>query len=159
MVNTPEEAEALVRAMRYPPAGIRGVASALARASAFGKIADYTRNANQEMCLIVQIETVAALANIEAISAVDGVDGLFIGPGDLAASMGHYGDGAHPEVVTTIKAALARIKATGKAAGILCFSPEMTAQYTAAGATVLAVGVDLLVLKEGVMAMARNYFK
>jgi len=149
----------LVRAMRYPPAGIRGVASALARSSSFGQITDYTRNANREMCLIVQIETVAALENIEAIAAVDGVDGLFIGPADLAASMGYYGDGGHPEVVATIKASLARIKATGKAGGILCFTPEMTAQYTAAGATILAVGVDLLALKEGVMTIARAYFK
>jgi 4-hydroxy-2-oxoheptanedioate aldolase len=159
MVNTVAEAEGLVRAMRYPPEGIRGVASALARASAFGKIEEYTRNANREMCLVVQIETVAALENIEAIAAVDGVDGLFIGPADLAASMGYYGDGGHPEVVATIEAALTRIKATGKAGGILCFSPEMTARYTAAGATILAVGVDLLALKEGIMSIARSYFK
>ncbi len=159
MVNTVKEAEALVSATRYPPEGIRGVASALARASAFGNIEDYTRNANREICLIVQIETVMALENIEAIASVDGVDGLFIGPADLAASMGYHGDGGHPEVVATIEAALTRIKSTGKAAGILCFSPEMTERYTAAGATLLAVGVDLLVLKEGVMAMARNYIK
>jgi 4-hydroxy-2-oxoheptanedioate aldolase len=159
MVNTVAEAEALVRAMRYPPEGIRGVASALARASAFGKIENYTRDANQEMCLVVQIETVAALENIEAIAAVNGVDGLFIGPADLAASMGYHGDGGHPDVVAAIETALSRIKATGKAAGILCFSPEMTARYTKAGATILAVGVDLLALKEGIMSIAQSYFK
>lgn len=159
MVNTREEAEALVRAMRYPPEGIRGVATALARSSAFGNVENYTRNANREMCLIVQIETVTGLENIEAIAAVEGVDGLFIGPADMAASMGHYGDGGHPEVVATIEASLTRIKATGKAAGMLCFSPESTARYTAAGATILGVGVDLMALKEGVDALARSYFK
>lgn len=159
MVNTADEAEALVQALRYPPEGVRGVASALARASGFGTVTDYNLRANEEQCLVVQIETTTALENLEAIAAVPGVDGLFIGPADLAASLGYHGDGNHPEVVKTITAALRRIRATGKAAGVLTFTPESTAGYAAAGATLNGVGVDLLALQQGVMAIARSYFR
>ena len=124
MVNTAEQAEALVRACRYPPHGIRGVSSATSRGADFGNKASYLHEANDLITLIVQIETVTGLENVEAIAAVEGVDALFIGPSDLAASMGHLGDPMHAEVVEAISRAKAGMDRAGKPAGIFALSPD-----------------------------------
>src|SRR5262245_27007677 len=117
-VQTPEEARAAVAATRYPPQGIRGVA-VTHRANRFGRVKDYFQRANDEICLLLQIETRLALKNLDAISAIEGVDGLFIGPSDLAAAFGHLGQNGHPEVRAAIEEAFARIRQSGKAPGIL----------------------------------------
>ncbi|MEM9012957.1 MAG: HpcH/HpaI aldolase/citrate lyase family protein [Pseudomonadota bacterium] len=142
MVETAEEAARLVAATRYPPAGIRGVGAALGRASDWGRIGDYLTTAEREICLLLQIESAAALDQIEAIAAVDGVDGLFVGPSDLAASMGHLGNPGAAEVGAAIEDALRRIGATGKAAAIFASDPEMAAGAMRLGARLVAVGAD-----------------
>jgi 4-hydroxy-2-oxoheptanedioate aldolase len=121
MVDTPEQAAAVVRAARYPQAdgqgGIRGMAGA--RASRWGRYPNYAKEANAQVCLLVQAETQTALDNLDAIAATEGVDGVFIGPADLSASMGHVGNAAHPDVQAAIADGIARITRAGKAAGIL----------------------------------------
>ncbi|SLN68515.1 4-hydroxy-2-oxo-heptane-1,7-dioate aldolase [Roseovarius litorisediminis] len=146
MVESADQARDLVRAMRYPPAGIRGSGAALARASRFSDIPDYIATANDQMCLLVQVETVAGIEALEDILSVDGVDGVFIGPSDLAADMGHMGDSAQPQVQSVIRDALARIKASGKAAGILALDHDTALTYRNWGAQFLAVGIDVVML-------------
>lgn len=143
MVDTAEQAKALVRAMRYPPHGIRGAGAAGARASQFGAIEDYVQTANDEVCLLVQVETRLGMENLDAILAVEGVDGVFIGPADLAADMGHPGNSAAEDVKAAIKDMLGRISESDKAAGILGVSQTATQEYSDWGAQFLAVGVDV----------------
>jgi len=119
MVDTPEQAEALVQAMRYPPEGIRGMGSSIARAARWNNIPDYVAKANAQTCLLVQAESTLALENLDGILEVDGIDGVFIGPSDLSASMGHVGNAAHPEVAAAIDDTIKRIAQAGKAAGTL----------------------------------------
>lgn len=146
-VETVEAAEAAVRAIRYGPAGVRGMAG-ITRAARFGAVEDYARRAEEEICLLVQIETAAALDNIEAIAAVDGVDGLFIGPADLAASLGFPGEPSHPEVMDAVLDAVRRIEAAGKPAGFLSLDDAALRAVAEAGATFIAVGVDIALLRE-----------
>jgi 4-hydroxy-2-oxoheptanedioate aldolase len=155
-VQSVAEAKAAVAAMRYPPRGIRGV-STLTRASGFGRTPDYLTRADQELCLIVQIETRAGLDALEAIAAVDGVDGLFIGPSDLSASLGHLGDAGHPQVVAVIEDAIARIRAAGKPAGFLSLDPAMNRRAMALGTGFTAVGTDLSLLARGADALGQAY--
>ncbi len=156
LVESADEAADLVRAMRYPPDGIRGSGAALARASRFSDIADYSETANEQMCLLVQVETRAGISALDDIAGVDGVDGVFIGPSDLAADMGHLGDSGHPEVQATIQDALARIRAAGKAAGILAVDHDTALTYRDWGAQFLAVGIDVVLLASAARAtMAR----
>ena len=143
MVDTAEQAKALVRAMRYPPHGIRGAGAAGARASQFGAIEDYVQTANDEVCLLVQVETRLGMENLDAILDVEGVDGVFIGPADLAADMGHPGNSAAEDVKAAIKDMLGRISESDKAAGILGVSQTATQEYSDWGAQFLAVGVDV----------------
>lgn len=145
MVNTVEDARAAVLAMRYPPEGIRGV-SALTRATRFGRVKDYTAQVEAQLCLLVQVETREALDNIEAIAAVEGVDGIFIGPADLAASLGHIGKSGHPEVVAAIEDAVRRIRAAGRPAGILSPDTALAKRCLDWGTTFTAVGVDAGIL-------------
>jgi 4-hydroxy-2-oxoheptanedioate aldolase len=119
MVETANHARAMVAAVRYPPEGVRGVGSALARASAFSRITDYLPTADQEVCLLPQIESRQALDNLSEILAVDGVDGIFVGPADLAAALGHLGNPGHKEVQAIVEGALTRIIQARRAAGIL----------------------------------------
>ena len=154
MVDTPEQAREIVSAAQYPPAGIRGMGAAVARASNYSGIADYIGNANDEICVIVQAETSAALENLDAILAVDGIDGVFIGPADLSANMGFPGRPDAPEVIAAIEDAIGRIRAAGKAAGFLDFDPASFARYAALGVTVLAVGSDALTLAQGLRRRA-----
>lgn len=157
MVESAAQAEGLVRAMRYPPEGVRGSGAALARASRFSGIPDYIATANAQMCLLVQVETVAGLAALDAILAVEGVDGVFIGPSDLAADMGHRGESGVAEVQAAIRDALRRIAASEKAAGILALDPETAARYHDWGAQFLAVGIDVLLLAQAARDLAARW--
>ncbi|WP_372500772.1 HpcH/HpaI aldolase/citrate lyase family protein (plasmid) [Tistrella mobilis] len=151
-VQSAEEAAAAVLASRYPPHGVRGVAGAT-RASRYGQTEDYFAVANQEICVLVQVETGEALGRLEEIATVDGVDGVFIGPSDLAASMGHLGRPGHPEVQAALKDAATRIAATGKAPGILATNAADARRYVDWGYRFVAAGVDVGVLMAGAKAM------
>lgn len=140
-VQTPEEARAAVAATRYPPQGIRGVA-VTHRANRFGRVKDYFKRANDEICLHLQIETRLALKNLDDIAAIEGVDGLFIGPSDLAAALGHIGQNGHPEVQAAIEDAFRRIRQSGKAPGILAPIEADARRWLSQGCVVLAVGSD-----------------
>ena len=157
MVESAEEAQALVRAMRYPPMGIRGVGSGLARSSRWGAQTGYLHEANDQVCLLVQVETVSALAQIDAIAAVEGVDGVFIGPADLSASMGHLGQPGHPQVRDAIETAIARILAAGKAPGILATDEKLARHYISLGARFVAVGVEATLLAQTTRALAQRF--
>ncbi|WP_341917339.1 aldolase/citrate lyase family protein [Polaromonas sp. YR568] len=163
MVDTPEQAAALVRASRYPQfdaqgkdiGGIRGMGGA--RASRWGRYPQYAHEANAQVCLLVQAETQLALDNLDAIAAVDGVDGVFIGPADLSASMGHVGNPGHPEVQAAIESAIARILKAGKAPGILTTDEQLARHYIALGATFVAVGLDTQLLVRHTSALAASF--
>lgn len=144
MVDTAEQARAIVAATQYPPRGVRGVGSAVGRSSQWSARADYLNVADDEVCLLVQAETTTALAHLDAICAVDGVHGVFIGPADLAASMGHRGNPGHPDVQAAIESAMKTIIASGKAAGTLTSDPALARRYLDLGCTFVAVGVDVL---------------
>jgi 4-hydroxy-2-oxoheptanedioate aldolase len=155
-VQTPEEAARAVAATRYPPAGMRGTAGN-SRASRFGRVTDYLKKADTEMCVLVQVETRSALDQIEAIAAVDGVDGVFIGPSDLAASLGHLGSLGHPEVQAAIEEAGRRLQAVGKAAGILTPNEEFARRYIGWGYRFVAVGSDVGLLAGNADALAKRF--
>ncbi len=155
MVDTPEQAQAVVEATRYPPHGIRGMGGA--RASRWGRIARYAQEANDEICVLVQIESRLALDNIEAIAAVEGVDGLFIGPADLSASLGHVGELNHPAVRAAIDDAFARIVKTGKAAGFLTADEDLSRRSIGQGVTFMAVGLDVNLLARHTSALAARF--
>lgn len=157
MVETAQQASSLVRAMRYSPLGMRGVGTAMARAARWNAVIDYFAWADQEMCLIVQIESRAALDNLDAIVAVPGVDAVFVGPSDLAASMGHLGKPEHPEVKVAVEGAIRKIVASGKAAGVFSADPDTVATYQKMGATILVVGVDTLLLRNAAVALAEIF--
>ncbi len=157
MVDTADQARAVVGATRYPPQGIRGVGSAVGRASQWSARADYLNVADDEICVLVQAETVAALQNLEAICAVEGVDGVFIGPADLAASMGHRGNPGHPEVQAAIEQAMRTIVAAGKAAGTLTSDPKLARRYLELGCTFVAVGVDVLLFASAARKLAADF--
>ena len=157
-VSTADEARAAVAHTRYPPAGVRGVAGTT-RATRFGRIKDYARRAHQELCLLVQVETQAALDSIEAICAVDGVDGVFIGPADLHASLGHAGEIANPKVKPLIDDAIRRIRKSGKAPGILTPNEDDARHWLECGALFVAVGADVGILARGAEALAAKFKK
>lgn len=152
MVDSADQARALVRATRYPPDGIRGSGAALARATHFSAIPDYVATANAQICLLVQVETRAGIDALDDILQVDGVDGVFIGPSDLAADMGYLGDSDQPEVRAVIRDALARIAASDKAAGILSLDHDTARLYRDWGAQFLAVGIDVVMLTQAARA-------
>jgi 4-hydroxy-2-oxoheptanedioate aldolase len=159
MVDTAVQAAQLVQAMRYPQddgqGGVRGMAGA--RASRWGHQTDYFQRANQEVCLLVQVESREALKNLDAIAATPGVDGVFIGPADLSASMGHVGNAAHPEVQTAIENAIARILKAGKAPGILTPERALAAHYLSLGAVFVAVGLDTQLLMRHTTELAGHF--
>jgi 4-hydroxy-2-oxoheptanedioate aldolase len=155
-VQNADEARRAVAATRYPPGGIRGVATTT-RANRYGRVQDYLGRAHDEICVIVQIETRAALAGLEAIAAVEGVDALFIGPSDLAADMGHLGNNAHPEVRAAMDDAIARIRATGKAAGILTPVEADARRWLDLGCNLMAVGSDAGILARQADALASKF--
>ena len=157
MIDTPEQAAQMARAMRYPPHGVRGVGAALARASRWNQITDYLQHADGEMCLLVQAETPRALENLAAIAATDGVDGVFFGPSDLSASMGHRGQPGHPGVQRAILDGIATVRAAGKAAGILATDQALAQRYLDAGALFVAVGLDTALLVRAATELARHF--
>ena len=152
-VQNREEALRAVAATRYPPRGIRGF-SAAPRANCFGRIPHYHEKAHEETCVLVQIETQAGLAELEAIAAVDGVDGIFIGPGDLSAALGHLANPNHPEVQKVIADACLRGRAAGKPVGILTPDPEQAVRYLESGFTFVAVGSDVGLLAKNAESLA-----
>jgi 4-hydroxy-2-oxoheptanedioate aldolase len=154
MIETAAQAEAAVRATRYPPQGFRGVGSSLARASRFSAIGDYLTTANDQIFLILQVESRVALANLDAILAVEGVDAVFIGPSDLAADMGHLGQAGHPAVKAAVMDTLRRIRGAGKVAGALTTDPAYIDDCRAAGANFLGVGIDVLLYVQAMRALA-----
>ncbi len=155
-VSSAAEAQSAVSYTRYPPAGVRGVA-ATTRATRFGRVRDYAKRAQEEMCLLVQVETQDALDNIEAICGIDGVDGVFIGPADLHASLGHAGEIAHPKVKPLIDEAIRRIHRAGKAPGILTPSEADARHWLDCGALFVAVGADVGILARGAEALAAKF--
>ncbi|AOB30854.1 4-hydroxy-2-oxo-heptane-1,7-dioate aldolase [Bordetella sp. H567] len=157
MIQSADEAAAAIAAVRYPPAGIRGVGSMLARSSRWNRIPNYLARANDEMCVLLQIETPAGLAQLDAILEVDGVDGVFIGPADLSANMGHLDNPGHPDVTAAIDDAIRRIVASGKSAGILHTDPDRARHYLALGATFVAVGIDATLLARAAESLAARF--
>jgi 4-hydroxy-2-oxoheptanedioate aldolase len=157
MVETAEQAALMVAATRYPTAGIRGVGSSLSRASRWNAIPSYLQEANAAMCVLVQVESASALKNLDAIAAVEGVDGVFIGPADLAASLGHLGNPGHPTVQTAIQDAIRRIKLAGKPAGILALEEAVARRYIEWGCRFVAVGADALLLAAAVRGLAQTF--
>jgi 4-hydroxy-2-oxoheptanedioate aldolase len=155
-VQNAEEARRAVAATRYPPQGIRGTAGS-ARGSRYGRVKDYLKKANGEICVLVQAETREALGQLEAIAKVDGIDGVFIGPSDLAASMGHIGELTHPEVQKAIEDAGRRLKALGKPAGILTLNEDEARRYISWGYTFVAVGADVGLLARSADALAKKF--
>ncbi|MDU7590073.1 MAG: HpcH/HpaI aldolase/citrate lyase family protein, partial [Acidovorax sp.] len=155
-VQNAEEARAAVRAIRYAPEGIRGMGGST-RASNFGRTADYVARAAGELCLLVQVETAEALEQIEAIAAVDGIDGIFIGPSDLSASLGHPGQARHPEVNRAIDDAIRRIRACGKAPGILMVDEPRARECLELGAQFVAVALDTILLRDSLDAAAARF--
>jgi 4-hydroxy-2-oxoheptanedioate aldolase len=155
-VQTAHEARSAVAAVRYPPAGIRGVAAST-RANHYGRVDNYLKLADAEICLLVQVETRSALDELEAIAKVEGVDGVFIGPSDLAASLGHIGNPAHPDVQSALEDAVKRLKAVGKPAGILTLNEEEARRYIGWGYVFVAVGSDIGLLGRGADALAKKF--
>jgi 4-hydroxy-2-oxoheptanedioate aldolase len=155
-VQTAEEARSAVASTRYPPAGVRGVAGTT-RATRFGRVREYAKRAHEEICVLVQVETQSALGSIEAICAVDGVDGVFIGPADLHASMGHAGETANAKVKPLIDDAIRRIRKAGKAPGILTPNEADARHWLECGALFVAVGSDAGILARGADALAAKF--
>ena len=155
-VQSAAEAAAAVAATRYPPRGIRGVAGTT-RATRFGRVKDYAKRAHEETCVLVQVETQEAVDAIEAIAKVDGVDGIFIGPADYHASLGFPGETANPAVLPKIEDAVRRIRAAGKAPGILTPDEKLAKRYLELGALFVAVGADIGLLARGSEALAAKF--
>ncbi|MGW9413848.1 aldolase/citrate lyase family protein [Arthrobacter cupressi] len=157
MVNSAAEARAAVAAVRYPPHGVRGVGSALARASRWNRIPDYLARASETVSVTVQIESTAAVAAVEEILAVDGVDAVFLGPSDLAASMGLLGEQEHPKVRAAVEHCLDAAKAAGKPAGVNAFNEATAKAYLDAGASFVLVGADVAMLARGSETLAAKF--
>jgi 4-hydroxy-2-oxoheptanedioate aldolase len=155
-VQTAEEARNAVAYTRYPPQGLRGFATG-PRANNYGRITDYVQTYADELCLLVQVETRQGLDNLEAIAAVDGVDGVFIGPADLAAALGHPGELTHPDVQAAIEDAIGRLVAIGKPPGILTGDEALAHRYLELGCRFTAVGADLALLRAGADALAARF--
>lgn len=157
MVNTAEQAAELVKAAYYPPQGIRGLGTSMARAANWNRVPDYLQKANDEVCLIVQIETLEGLKNIESIVAVEGVDAVFIGPSDLSAAMGHIGNPGHPDVVAAIENGFDIINKAGKKAGVLAVTKDLVNHYVSVGAQFIGVGVDAALLVNASRKLAAEF--
>lgn len=157
MVESAEEARELVRACRYPPHGIRGVGYVTTRAGGFGTIPDYGKTADEQICLLVQVENRAGLDALDEILEIEGIDGVFIGPADLSADLGHMSDMMHPKMQEVIMGSIEKIAASGKAAGILSLNDEMTQKALDAGARFVAVGIDMVTLTTNARALSAKW--
>lgn len=159
MIDTADQAAAVVRAVSYPPAGIRGVGSALARGSRWGRVEDYLGRAGATISLCVQIESVKAVANVEEIAATAGIDGIFVGPSDLAASMGVLGQQDHPDVVAAVERCIAVGNAASVKVGVNAFAAALARRYLDAGADFILVGADVQLLARGSEKLAADYIE
>lgn len=157
MVDTVADAEAAASAVFYPPRGVRGVGSALARASRWNAVDNYLGRADELVSLTVQIESATAVENAAEIAAVDGIDAVFVGPSDLAASMGLLGQQTHPEVTAAVLQTFDAVKAAGKKVGVNAFDPEQARKYLAAGASFVLVGADVGLMMNGARAWADTW--
>lgn len=157
MVSSAAEAREVVAAVRYPPRGRRGVGSALARSARWNRVEDYLQNADAHVSVFVQIETAEGVEAAAEIAAVDGVDGVFVGPSDLAASMGLLGQQTHPEVIAAVLRAFAAVKGAGLPVGVNAFDPAAAQSYVEAGAAFLLVGADVALLARGSEALAARW--
>ncbi|MGB7754961.1 MAG: HpcH/HpaI aldolase/citrate lyase family protein [Salinisphaera sp.] len=157
MVETGEQAAALVAAMRYAPAGIRGMGAGVIRADRWGSVADYATRADDSLCLITQVESKTGVDNVEAIANTDGVDAVFVGPADLSTNMGHVGNPGHADVQASISHVLDVTQAAGKAAGILAPAEVDTNRYREAGFDFIATGLDVVMLKTAADANAARH--
>ena len=157
LVESAVQAQQLVASIHYPPGGVRGVGSAIGRASRWNRFSGYLDTADSEICLLVQVESIAGLNNIEAIAATPGVDGIFIGPSDLSAALGFRGNPGHPDVQRAIDTSIAKTLAAGKAAGILTADESLARRYLQSGCTFVAVGSDIGVLSQGADNLARRF--
>ena len=157
MIDTAEEAEAAVAAMHYPPRGVRGVGSALARSSRWNGVENYLANASDTVSLTVQIESATAVENVEEIVAVEGVDNIFVGPSDLAASMGLLGQQTHPDVLEAVNHTFEAVRASGKKVGVNAFNLEQAQKYMASGASFALVGADVQLLSGAARQLADKF--
>ena len=157
MVSSAEQAAALVQAVRYPPQGVRGVGSALARSSRWNRIDDYLAQADDSVSLTVQIESAEAVEQVEDILAVDGVDAVFVGPADLSASLGLLGQQGHPTVVSAVERVLDAAGAAGKPAGVNAFDPVVAEHYLDRGASFVLVGADVSLLARASEQLAERF--
>lgn len=157
MVESAETAELMVKAMRYPPNGIRGVGTALSRMAQWNRVNNYFQEADDHMCLVLQIESVKGVEALDDILKVEGVDVVFMGPADLAGSMGHLGNPGHPAVKAVVNNCLEKIVAAGKIPGVLTSSKELIAEYSEKGARMLGVGLDTIILSKATSALAEYY--
>lgn len=157
MIETASQAQAAVASLRYPPHGKRGIGAALARASGYNTYTDYLDTADEQLCLLVQVETTAGLDALDEILAVDGIDGVFIGPADLAADMGYRGNPAHVAVQQAVEDGIGRIIAAGKPAGILTSDTALSNRYLSLGATFVAVGSDVGLLVQSAQRLSSSF--
>jgi 4-hydroxy-2-oxoheptanedioate aldolase len=159
MVDTKKQAQTIINATRYPPHGIRGMGAGIARAARWGRDVDYVANANNEICVLLQIESLEGINNLDEIAAIDGVDGLFFGAVDLSASMGLAGQPNHPDVVALIDEGIRKVKSHGKASGLLSVDEKMAHHYIQTGANFVAVGVDTLMLTNAANRLVGEFKK
>lgn len=157
MVDTAEQAIQIVKAAKYPPQGIRGLGTSMARGANWNRDINYLQTANDNICVIVQIETLAGLKNINEIVAVEGVDAVFIGPSDLSAAMGHVGNPGHPDVIAAIEKGFKIIQEAGKHSGVLAVTKALADKYVAAGARFVGVGVDAALLANATRQLAMQF--
>ena len=157
MIETADQARSVVAATRYPPHGVRGVGSAIARVSRWNQHANYLHEADDHICVLLQVESQRGIDNLDEIAAVNGVAGVFFGPADLSASMGHRGNPGAPEVQDAIETGIARVRAAGKAPGILATDPKLARRYLELGALFVAVGVDALLLAHASRELAASF--
>ncbi|WP_241054923.1 aldolase/citrate lyase family protein [Achromobacter xylosoxidans] len=157
MIETAEQAREMVRAMRYPPHGIRGVGGGLTRATRWDGVPDYIRTAQEQLCLIVQVESRLGVENVAEIAAVDGVDAVFVGPADLSTAMGHAGDASQPEVQAAIRHAIDATRKAGKASGILAPAEADARRYAEWGCGFIAVAIDISLLRQAARSNLARY--
>jgi len=157
MVDSAEQAKQLVAAVRFPPNGIRGMGGALTRATRWGGIKDYLQHADDNICLVLQLESTEGIAELDAITQVDGVDAVFIGPADLAAAMGYIGQPGHPEVCKVVEQSIKRVHELGKPVGVYCGDPEQAKRYQQMGASFFLIGADTLLLKGAAINLLERF--
>lgn len=159
MIQTAAGAQAVARAVQYPPTGIRGVGSALARSARWNRVPEYLQNASDHVAVFVQIETPEGVANAEEIASVPGIDGIFVGPSDLAASMRLIGQQTHPDVVAAVKRAFDGVRAAGKPVGVNAFDPNAAGAYAASGASFVLVGADVALVARASEKLAHDFIE